>query len=364
MKRLNAAHLVYLLLVIWLIALSALTLTACGQNDTATEITDTTDATPSAAPISFDADAHIPEIRVNFAVEDIGSRYSAELTRGGTYTWTLPAGNGMMQTVHADGCSPDQMEGLCTIAVQCEDARVTLDLPDDVSSYQVFRRMVRDYTHPPLRELETASNDGILTLKEGRWYYEIRVKYPEGEATYGFEAYYSAEFTEQTRQIGSFLETVSREDPDYGLRKYLTQLPVFYKDSQDRLCESYLRPAVYCGWEWVNHAGTLIRTEQSFEEYAASTLAPTTKVFEYDPDRPPALVIRLTDAKSMTVSCTDSDADIDAITLPTLTDGDLIIRDGKTHSFRVAAEFADGSIAEYFFTVTPKSALTDEGAAQ
>ena len=364
MKHREPTHIIYILLTVWVIAVVALTLTACGQNDTTVEMTDTADVTQSAAPIAFDADANIPEIRVHFAVEDIGYRYSAELTRGGTYTWTIPAGNGMMQVVHADGYSPDQLEGLCTIAVQSEDGNVTLELPESVSSYQVFRRMVRDYTQTPLRELETASHDGILTLKEGRWYYEIRVKYPEGEATYGFEAYYSAEFTEQTRQIGCFVETVAREDPDYGLRKYLTRLTVFYKDAKDRLCDTYLRPDVYCGWEWINHAGTLVRTEQSFEEYAASNLAQKPREYEYDPDRPPALLIRLTDAKSMTVTCTDSDVDGDAIKLPTLTDGDLIIRDGKPHSFRVTAEFADGSAAEYFFTVTPMHILTEEDAEQ
>lgn len=364
MKRLNATLLVYLLLVIWLVALSALTLTACGQNDTTEEITDTDRATQTTSPISFDADAYIPSIRIRFEFADGLTRYSAELTRGGTYSWTLPAGNGMMQTVHADGYSPEQLEDLCTIAVQSEDGKVILELPESVSSYQVFRRMVRDGAQTPLKELESASHDGILTLKEGTWYYEIRVNYPEGEATYGFEAYYSAEFTEQTRQIGCFVETVSREDPDYGLRKRLTPLTVFYKNSNDILCETNLRPHVYCGWEWINHAGTLVRAEQNAEEYAASDLSQKPREYEYDPDRPPALSIRLTDAKSLTVSCTDSNVDDDAIKLPTLTDGDLIIRDGKPHSFRVAAEFADGSTAEYFFTVTPKPALTDEDAIQ
>ena len=356
----SSHHMIYILLAVWVIAITALTLTACGQTAPTAATSDTTASTQLQAPTSFDADVHIPAVRIRFMAGR--NQYSAELTRGGTYSWTLPAGKGMMQTVHADGYSPDQLEELCTIAAQSEDGMVTLELPENALSYRVMRRFVRDDTEFPLREM--ASTDGRFALEEGTWYYEITVTYPEGEATYGFEAYYSAEFSSVTKQRGCEITTISHEDPDIKFRKGPGLLSISHEQPDGITSGLLLRPDSYYGFEWTNHAGTVIRTERSAEEYAASNPEPNRKVYEYDTEHPLTLIFQFSDIKTMTMTCADDAVANGDITLPAAPGEHLIIRDGKAHDFRVSMEYADGSTATYTFSIVPKPVFIDEDAMQ
>ena len=259
MKEQRSTHLLDILLTVWVIAMAALTLTACGQQ-TAIAPSTAVDATANETTADANTETTVgtpcvlveaPTMRIHYQDETLTC--CATMTPS-VHTYALGA-------QIAPGTRPCEQEQLCTIMLADAGGKVRLafsatdadvdnaeflaaaNLTDlTLTAYPAAEDGTVDLTPEGAQSIPVAG--GHFTLLAGRYYYELAVKRDNGTITYGLIANrIDAEKYEITwKQTTPCLVEGISEDPDVG-RKSIPRFTIH-------------RPFGHTGWNpWVLRVG-------------------------------------------------------------------------------------------------------------
>ena len=240
MKSKDSICILYILLAVWVISLSLLTLTACGQNDPIAVcppfMTAQTD-TPKVAAWDY-----FPQMEIHY--EDENFKSTARLTLSESYTWGATLADGSHALVPSDsGARPYQMENLCTVTLADTVGQARLAFfPEQMNAIEGAEFYAAEaltdltLTAYPVAEDGTVSvlpessqtipvENARFTLLVGKYYYELTVPQGGGCLTYGFIAHRieAEEYRIIEHSSGGCCIEVEYEDPDY-MYKQLPQL--------------------------------------------------------------------------------------------------------------------------------------------
>ena len=282
MKHQNAKHPVYMLPIIWLIALMMLTLTACGQNEPIAVcppfMTAQTD-TPEIAAWDY-----FPQMEIHYEDEEFES--AARLTLSPNYTWGATFADGSHALVTSDsGARPYQMENLCTVTLADTVGQVRLAFfPEEMNAiegaefYAAESLTDLSLTAYPVAEDGTVSvlpetsqsipvENARFPLLVGKYYYELTVPCDGGSLTYGFIAHRidAEEYQMTEHSSGGCCVELEYEDPDY-MRKQLPQLHIQtpFGREEGSMLGMLLNVCGRVVHTYVNHAGTEITRTADF----------------------------------------------------------------------------------------------------
>ena len=263
MKEQRSTRLLYILLTVWVIAIAALTLSACGQPKNTTPHTPAKTTTGEMCRL-----VQAPTVTIHYRDEDYLS--SVALTPS-HYTYIhgakLPAGT-----------RPCEQEQLCTVTMANTDGEVQMAFfaagagnpaADDaaldaartltdltLTAYPATEDGTVDLTPEKAQSIPVAS--GRFTMLTGRYYYELTVPQDGGQMVFGFIAnrINAEEYKVTEHQDGCFI-TREYEDSDHRT-KTLAKLSLSRPNGHDGGSGFLLAARGRIIKQYTNYAGTKV----------------------------------------------------------------------------------------------------------
>ena len=257
MKEQKATRLLYILLIIWIIAITALTLTACGREEFLSDCP-TAPLTESTEPVLC-ATVLMPEMRLHFLDEEVPC--SVALTPSSSYIYREIPG----QSTLSKSTRPCDREELCIFYSADPEGIARLS----GGSWEESALPALTLTAYPAAEDNTvdlaeehrqtvAITDGQFRLLRGRYYYEAEVKREEGTVTYGFICYHTDEYEITHHWDGGCIVELISENPDSG-QKIFPKIMLEPNLSNNGGIRLELARRGEGSWSYINHADTEIR---------------------------------------------------------------------------------------------------------
>ena len=267
MKEQRSTRHLYILLTVWVIAVAALTLTACGQPKNTTPHTPAKTTTGEMCRL-----VQAPTVTIHYRDEDYLS--SVALTPS-HYTYIhgakLPAGT-----------RPCEQEQLCTVTMANTDGEVQMAFfaagagspaADDaaldaartltdltLTAYPATEDGTVDLT--PEKAQAIPVTNGRFTLLVGRYYYELTLSQDGGQMVFGFIAHrIDAEEYKVTEHVSGCIVEVEYEDPDHMVKNLFYDSITLYRPSGREGNSKSGRTLFPCGkirHTYTNYAGTEI----------------------------------------------------------------------------------------------------------
>ena len=261
-----------------LIAILALTLTACHRNEAIPVCPPWPDGFTSGTASEVAAWDHLPQMYIHYEDADFNS--SAELTRSEARTWGAVMADGSHEIIECDGARPYQMENLCTVTMADTVGEVRLAyFPEEMSAiegaefyaaealtgltltaYPAAEDGTVDLTPEKAQTIPVAN--GRFTLLVGRYYYELTLSQDGGQLVYGFIAHrIDAEQYKVTEHVSGCIVEVEYEDPDHMVKNLFYDSITLYRPSGREGNSKSGRTLFPCGkirHTYTNYAGTEI----------------------------------------------------------------------------------------------------------
>ena len=266
MKHRSSIYILYILLAAWVIAVAALTFTACHRNEAIPVCPSLPQETVGGLPSAL---MRAPAMGIQYQDEEFLSQ--ATLTPS-VHTYPLGA-------AFPAGTRPCEQENLCTVTLADTDGTVRLAyFPEEMNAIENAEFYAAEaLTGLTLTAYSTAEDGTIdltpekaqaipvanarFTLLVGRYYYELTVPHDNGLLTYGFIAnrINAEEYRIIEHSSGGCCIEVEYEDPDFML-KQLPQLHIQTPFGREEGSTLGMLLSI-CGrvtHTYVNHAGTEI----------------------------------------------------------------------------------------------------------
>ena len=256
MKRQSSAHnIIYLLLTVWVIAVAALTFTACGAADEAAHTAVSVPAmrlyyTDEEIPCSVTLTPSSHEMNLSSTGELSPSTAIRPCGQVGLSTFYSADPEGIARLAYYPDATPHTTEDAAFDAAAAIPALT-------VTAYPAAEDDITVDLSEENRQTVTVT-DGQFTLLMGRYYYEVETE----AVTYGFLCYRTEEYWIKETHLGGCLYDMEYEDPNIAAKQIPS--PSIMENPMENRTDSFYghgvlqKPYGSFEWDYVNHMGTTV----------------------------------------------------------------------------------------------------------